>query len=144
MYKGNVSQALSQYQAVGVHGKVAAADRHRLIVMLMDGALEKITAARGSLERGDVPEKAASISRAMAIVDGLRLSLNHEEGGDIAANLENLYEYVNRRLLQANMNSDDAILEEVAGLLGEIKSGWESMDASSVPTPAESAPVPAV
>lgn len=119
--------ALSQYRQVGVHGGVADASPHRLIQMLMRGAQENIAFARGYLERGDYEAKGRHIGRAAAIVEALQTSLDMARGEAIAANLAALYEYMNRRLLEANLENDDARLVEVAGLLGQIQSAWDAI-----------------
>jgi flagellar protein FliS len=95
--------------------------------MLIDGAVERVTQARGALERGQTARKGERIGKAIGIVDSLRASLNQERGGQIAANLASLYDYMLRRLLQANLNDDDGALEEVQRLLREIKSGWDGI-----------------
>jgi flagellar secretion chaperone FliS len=121
------SSRLAAYQSVAVHGGVAAADPHRLIVMLMDGALERIAAARGEIENGSQENKARLIHRAVAILDELRASLNFEAGGDIAANLGALYDYCSRQLMKANLESRVELLTEVSNLLRELRSAWIAM-----------------
>jgi flagellar protein FliS len=115
---------MSQYAQVSAHAGVAAADPHKLIVMLMDGALERIAAARGCMERNDVGGKAQLINRAVQIVGELRGSLDMSKGGQMAANLDGLYDYMIRRLLQASLQNNVSLLEEVAKLLREIRSAW--------------------
>src|SRR5262245_663758 len=97
----NHAAKLAAYNSVSAHGGVAAADPHRLIVMLMDGALERITTARGCMARGETAEKARLLNRAISIVAELRSSLDMKAGGQIAMNLNELYDYMCRRLLQA-------------------------------------------
>ena len=118
---------LATYQSVAAHGGVAAADPHRLIIMLMDGALDRIAAARGALDNGSQEAKARLIHRAVAILDELRASLNFQAGGDIAANLGALYDYCGRQLMKANLESRAELLEEVASLLRELRSAWIAM-----------------
>ncbi len=115
---------LSAYQSVAAHGGVAAADPHRLIVMLMDGALERIAQARGCMQHGAGGDKNGLLSSAVAIVDELRCSLDLKAGGSIAANLDDLYDYICRQLLQANLSNRVALLDEVTQLLNEIRSAW--------------------
>src|SRR5690606_27077331 len=67
------------------------------------------------------------ISKTIEIVGGLRGFLDMEKGGEIAEQLENLYEYMERRLLQANLKNDVEILDEVAGLIREVKEGWDGI-----------------
>jgi flagellar protein FliS len=115
---------LAAYSSASAHGGVAAADPHRLIVMLLDGALERISFARGCIARGDTAEKARLLNRAVSIVAELRASLNMQSGGSIAANLAELYDYICRQLLLANSSNSDPVLEEVSALLHEIRGAW--------------------
>ena len=93
----------------------------------MEGALEKIALAKGHMANKDIIGKGENISKAIAIVGGLQSSLNSESGGEIAQNLSNLYDYMCRRLVVANSRNDESILDEVAGLIMEIKMGWDNM-----------------
>jgi flagellar protein FliS len=122
----NSKRALKQYQQVGVQAAVADATPHRLILLLMQGALEKIATAKGYTLRGN-SEKGSLISGAISILDGLRGSLNFEVGGEIAENLELIYDYCQRRLLEANIKNDPVVLDEVYGLIREIKLAWEAI-----------------
>jgi flagellar protein FliS len=126
--------ALQQYQQVGVQSSVVDASPHRLIQMLLEGALERIAKAKGYIVRGEVADKCRYIGSVMAIVDGLAGSLNLEAGGEIANNLAALYDYMGRRLLQANLESSTAMLDEVAALLGQVKEGWDAIVVDTVPT----------
>lgn|SRR5512139_705391 len=116
--------SLAAYQSVAVHGGVAAADPHRLILMLLDGAIERTASARGALASGAVEAKARLLHRAVSIVDELRASLNMEQGGALASNLADLYEYCGRMLLKANLENRAEPLDEVAKLLREIRGAW--------------------
>ena len=115
---------LAAYRSTAVHSGVDAADPHRLVVMLMDGALERIAAASGLMKHGGGIEKAQLLNRAVAIIDELRNSLNLKAGGAIAANLDALYEYMCQRLMQANAQNKPEWLDEVSRLLTEIRSAW--------------------
>src|SRR3569832_1146925 len=119
--------ALQQYNQVRTHAQIEGASPHRLIQMLMEGALDKIRIAKGFMERRKIPEKVQHINWALSILDGLRYSLDMEKGVDIAQNLDSLYDYMQRRLVVANMDNDPAILDEVVGLLIEIKSAWDAL-----------------
>lgn len=127
MSYGNVQGALNQYRKVGVHAAIADASPHRLIQMLMEGALDKIQVAKGHMERGEVAAKGKHISWAISIIDGLRTSLDMKAGGKLAENLDDLYDYMSRRLLDANLHNDPAALDEVTHLLLEIKQGWDAI-----------------
>jgi flagellar secretion chaperone FliS len=115
---------LAAYQMVATHGGVNEADPHRLIVMLMDGALARIAQARGCMERrAPAAEKSAHLQRALAIVDELRCSLDLTQG-QLAQNLDSLYDFMSRQLLQAHVSDKPELLERVAALLQEIRGAW--------------------
>lgn len=116
--------SLAAYRSVAAHSGVAAADPHKLVLMLMDGALERIASARVALEQGEVEAKIRHIQRAMDIVAELRGSLNQEAGGEIATNMADLYDYSTRQLVRANAENRTEALDEVAHLLRQIRSAW--------------------
>jgi len=119
--------AVEQYNRVGVSSSVESADPHMLIQMLMNGALEKIAIAKGHMERNDVSQKGGNISWAISIIDGLRASLNVDDGGEIAQNLDDLYDYMTRRLARANIENNPDLLDEVASLVRSVKSAWDEL-----------------
>jgi len=123
----NRQAALKHYSHVRAHAHTEGASPHRLIQILIDGALEKMRSAKGMIERRDIPEKVRHINWTLSIIDGLRQSLDMERGGEIAQNLDALYDYMQRRLVVANMENDPKIMDEVAGLLNEIKSAWDAV-----------------
>lgn len=125
------SPSLAAYQSVATHGGVAAADPHRLIVMLMDGALERIAAARCAIQAGSIEARAGLLHRTVAILDELRASLNFEAGGDIAQNLSALYDYCSRQLMKANLDGNVEILDEVSNLIRELRSAWILLPSSA-------------
>jgi flagellar secretion chaperone FliS len=122
--------SVAAYRSVSAHSGVAMADPHHLIVMLMDGALERLSSARGAMEHGDTEAKSRLIHRAVSIVEELRASLNLDAGGQIAANMADLYEYCGRQLLRASMDNKPEMLDEVAHLLREIRGAWIQIPAS--------------
>ncbi|MHA3887919.1 MULTISPECIES: flagellar export chaperone FliS [Stutzerimonas stutzeri group] len=123
----NAMAAMRQYQQVGVKAQVTEADPHRLIQMLMQGGLDRIAQAKGAMEREAYAEKGVLIGKAINIIGGLRDVLDKEAGGELATNLERLYEYMTMRLFEASRHNDVSKLDEVAKLLGEIKSGWDGI-----------------
>ena len=127
----NRPSSIGAYQSVATHGGVASADPHRLIVMLMDGALERLAQARGCMANNAVADKNQLISAAIAIIDELRASLDMKAGGPIAANLDDLYDYMCRQLVKANLNNRVEIIDEVTHLLGEIRSAWIALPAEA-------------
>ncbi len=122
-----VNRALNQYQQFGTRASADQADSHQLIVMLFDGALERIAVAKGAMARSDIELKGQKISRAIAIINGLSASLDSDKGGDIASNLAQLYDYMQRRLIIANTENDVGALDEVSGLLKEIREAWQAI-----------------
>ncbi|MBI3771277.1 MAG: flagellar export chaperone FliS [Gammaproteobacteria bacterium] len=126
-YSSNLNGVLNEYKNIGTHSDATSATPHRLIQMLLEGALEKINLAKGYMQRGEIALKGSHVSWAISIIDGLRMSLDKEAGGEIATNLDALYNYMGRRLAEANLKNDTAMLDEVAGLLKEIKAGWDAI-----------------
>ncbi len=116
---------VNAYQRIGVQGGVMEATPHQLIQMLMQGVLDKAAAAKGYMEQGVIAKKCEHISWAISIIDGLRASLDMQRGGEIASNLDDLYDYMTRQLLAANIHNDTAKIDEVIKLMLEIKSAWD-------------------
>lgn len=124
----NATAAIKTYTKVGVESGVTAADPHKLISMLYQGALLAIAKAKNDILCKDTPAKGAAISKAIAIIDeGLNASLNKNAGGELAQNLSSLYQYMCTRLIAANLNNDIAALDEVACLLNELKGAWDGI-----------------
>ncbi len=123
----SMNNNVNHYQQVNYVSGVTDADPHRLVQMLLEGALGKIAIVKGLMQRKEVARKGEIIGQAMSIVTGLRASLNKEAGGEVAENLDNLYDYIECQMLQANIKNDPQLLDEVAALLKEIKSGWDAI-----------------
>lgn len=120
-------QAAQRYSSVKVQSSVIDASPHRLIQMLFEGALERIAQAKGAMLQKQIARKGELIGKAMNIVAGLQGSLNDQEGGALAANLDDLYDYIVRRLTEANYSNNSELLDECSGLLNEIKSAWDAI-----------------
>lgn len=123
----NAMAAMRQYQSVNTQAQAVDASPHRLIQMLMEGGLTRIAQARGAMERQQTAMKGELIGKAIGIIGGLREGLDLQQGGELAANLDSLYQYMVARLLEANVKNDAAPLDEVAGLLRNVKSGWDAI-----------------
>ena len=119
--------AMKQYQTVNVHAQVSEASPHRLIQMLLEGGLQRLAQAKGAMQYGNLALKGELLGKAMGIIGGLRDGLDLQKGGELSANLDNLYAYMLQRLSQANLKNDPTMVDEVAGLLREIKEGWDSI-----------------
>lgn len=123
----NSYSAVQHYSSVKVHSSIETASPHRLIQMLFEGALERIAQAKGAMVQNQIARKGELIGKAVAIVGGLQGSLNDTEGGALAANLDGLYDYIIRRLTQANYENNAEYLDECGRLLGEIKTAWDAI-----------------
>lgn len=116
------------YALVGVETGVMSASPHKLVLMLFDGALLAIAMARQAMATNKIAEKGEEISRAINIIsNGLKVSLDTQAGGELAARLGALYDYMCNRLLQANLRNEAAALNEVDALLRELKTAWEEI-----------------
>jgi flagellar protein FliS len=125
----NSQEALKQYRQLGLETQINNATPHRLIQLLMEGALERLNGAKAAMERGDTATKGTLIGKAMGIISGLRSSLDMGvEGSDLPESLDNLYEYMGRRLLEATTYNKTEIVGEVIDLLKTIKSGWDGIE----------------
>ncbi len=138
MFTAHNPRAVNAYQRINVETSMHTIDQHQLVSLLYEGVLSSIAAARGALARGDVLTKCNSVSKAVRIIEeGLMTALDREAGGELAQNLEALYDYSLRRLILANAHNDDAMLEEVAHLFEPIAQGWNQI---KTPTAAAVAP----
>ncbi len=121
----------STYAQVDLSSKVATATPENLVRMLYDGALKAIWAAQEHTRMQNIAEKGQSISKALAILGELSGSLNHEVGGEISRNLEALYDYMTRSLLQANVENSQEGLEEIENLLTGLRDAWTEISVIS-------------
>lgn len=127
MYQSAAVSAMQQYQNVGVETCVMDASPHRVVELLLQGAIDKLSRAKLHSLRKNRAKLGESISGAMAIIGTLRSALDFKKGGQISENLLALYDYMETRLLEANFSSDVAIFDEVVALLTEIAEGWKSI-----------------
>lgn len=126
----HIRNALNVYGRSSLDSDVESASPHKLICLLFEGALKSIQLAKVHMHNKAIELKGSSITKAIAIIEeGLRLSLDHSgDAAELAGNLDALYEYLGVRLLQANLKNDPEILDEVYGLLFQLKSAWEEID----------------
>lgn len=122
-------RALRQYQKVNSHAQISEATPHRLVQLLMEGALDRMAQAKGAISRGDVAQKGVMLGKAVDIIGGLREGLDKDKAADPDEldRLGSLYEYMARRLTQANLHSDPEMIDEVARLMITVKSGWDAI-----------------
>lgn len=124
----NTRAALQQYNDVNRESEVEGADSHRLVQLLLAGALTRIAEAKGQYQRGDSAGFGESLGKTIGIITGLQSALDLEKGGEIAENLDGLYDYMIRTLLKVHSEKSTQPLAEVASLLTEIKSAWDTID----------------
>lgn len=128
MFSAQSPRAANAYQRINVETSMHTIDQHQLVSLLLQGAISAIATARGALARGDVLLKCNSVAKAIRIIDeGLNTALDREEGGELAVNLGQLYDYCLRRLILGNARNDDAILLEVQRLIEPIAQGWNEI-----------------
>jgi flagellar secretion chaperone FliS len=135
---------LAAYHSVSIHGGLANADPHGLVLMLMDGCAERLATATGCIERRDLVRKTKLLHSCVTILAELRGCLNMAEGGPLAENLSNLYDYMVRQLLMANVKSDVEPVKEVLSLLNEVRSAWSAIGPQVRSTAAVGAPQPRI
>ncbi|MES1983085.1 MAG: flagellar export chaperone FliS [Pseudomonadota bacterium] len=132
---------IQAYASVGLETGVTIADPHKLILLLYQGALLAISSAKNQMLRKEIAAKGKSISHAIRIIDeGLKASLDKNTGGELAQNLSALYDYMNQRLLIANIKDEVAALDEVSRLLIELKTAWEEIGQLAAPDNASAQP----
>lgn len=118
---------IKHYQREALKTRLASADPFEVTQMLMEGALESMKIAKINIQNNDLENKSKFIAKATSIIDSLRLSLNHNVGGELSSNLESLYVYISDSLLESSINNDIAKIEEVVELLSDIKVAWDQI-----------------
>ena len=125
--KNPYQEAVNQYRSIELQTRIETASAHELTHLLMQGARSHISTAQGYIERKQITEKGEHIGKAISIIEGLRTSLDHEQGGEIAVNLDRLYDYIQQILLKANLDNDILLLLEANKLLAEIHEAWQGI-----------------
>ena len=125
---GRSRTPVNAYRMVGVETGVVTGSPHQLVAMLFEGFMDAVAQARGALAQGNVEAKGKAIGRAVRIIEeGLKAGLDAKAGGQLAADLRDLYDYVTLRLTQANLRNDDKLLEECRSLIEPLQSAWVSI-----------------
>lgn len=112
------------YNETKVTSSVSGASPHKLIELLLDGCMEKLSVAKGAMARGEIRQKAEAIKKAIDIIVGLQACLDFEQGGDIAGELDSLYTFCTNRLALANALNDSTKIDDAYRVIGTIKAGW--------------------
>ena len=118
---------LKGYTKGSLETRVAGADPYQLVQMLMAGVLENLNYAKGVIQRKDLEKKSLYLSKAQAIVDSLRYSLDDSAGAEAVGNLRELYMYMSTRIADASIELDVDIIDEVARLMIDIKGAWDQI-----------------
>ncbi len=129
--KNPYQQVLNEYKSIELQTRIDTASPHELIELLLQGARSHIATAQGNIQRNQIKEKGEHIGKACSIVEGLKMSLNQEQGGEIAKNLLKLYDYIQQLLLKANLNNDEDLLTQSNLILSEIHQAWQSINSST-------------
>ena len=130
---------INVYAQLSVETGVLAASPNKLTIMLYEGAITACRSAVMHMQNKDIPNKGAMFSKAIMIIEsGLRLSLDKQAGGELAASLDSLYAYMSHRLTIANIRNQPEIVQEVIKLLSELKSAWEAIGNEQVNSSAAS------
>lgn len=124
MYK---SKGIQAYRKDSLKSDLASADPHRVIQLLMQGALEKLALGKGCIERGDLAGKADSLTRAVEIINGLRDALDRDANPELVDNLESLYDYMVVKITEASVTKDTKIIDHVMTLILQIKGAWDKI-----------------
>jgi len=118
------------YRKLGLQAKVSEASPHQLITLLLEGACQRIALAQACLGQGEIARKGKAIAGACAIIAHLNESLDHTAGGEIAARLSSLYEWLLRHLTQANVDNDADALRDSLDILEGLQSTWTAIGAT--------------
>ncbi|MCL1125460.1 flagellar export chaperone FliS [Shewanella surugensis] len=119
--------SLQSYRKVSVDSGISVASPHRIIQMLFSGALERLAQAKCAIEQDDTVKKGEAIGKAISIVAGLNGSLHMETEGDVANNLNALYDFMLQQMSYANVNNDVKAVDDVMDILRVIKEGWDAI-----------------
>jgi flagellar protein FliS len=116
------------YARVGVQTGVGHASPHKLVAMLFEGFMDALAQAKGAMRSGQIEVKGRAIGRAARIVEeGLKAGLNLTAGGNLAADLRDLYAYTTMRLTHANLHNDEQALDECQRLMQPLRDAWNSI-----------------
>lgn len=122
-----MSYGIKAYKSVGIKDDLAVADPHRVIQLLMQGALENMAKAKGAIERKDFANKGQTIGKAISIISALRSSLDMSVAGDISGNLADLYEFMIDHLTLASRDQSVSKVDDVIEIMLTIKSAWDQI-----------------
>ena len=121
-----------------LESRIEAADPLELVRLLYQGAIASVKEARRHLAAGEIGARSRAISKALAILTELSASLDHTRGGELSQRLGQLYDYMQRQLLEANFRQTDGPMTEVLGLLATLGEAWDGIQEEAKPERPES------
>lgn len=122
------SRAASAYATVNIESRASAPGGVDLVILLIEGILDRIKLARMAMVQRDIGLKIRHLNKALEILsEGLRAHLDVAAGGEIASNLDDLYAYCAVRLLHANSRNDVEALDEITSLLSPLMGAWTAI-----------------
>ena len=118
---------LKAYKKTSLEAELSVASPHRVIQMLFNGLIERLSQAKGAIERKDYEYKANRISKAMGIIEGLQGALDRKENPALGDKMYALYDYMKQLLDQASVSLDENPIDEVINLITPIKNAWDNI-----------------
>lgn len=119
--------SLQSYRKVSLESDISVASPHRIVQLMFAGGLERLAQSRYAIENKDMTNKGIFIGKAIGIINGLNNSLDMDAGGEIATNLSNLYDFMLRKITEANINNDVQAIDDVCDILRDIKEAWDAI-----------------
>lgn len=120
-------KGIQAYKKDSIKSDLASADPHRVIQLLMQGALERLALGKGCIERADWAGKGAAFTRAIEIINALRDALDRDVNPELVDNLDGLYDYMIMRINEASVSKDCAVIDQVIALILQIKGAWDQI-----------------
>ncbi len=119
--------SLQAYKKVSVDSQLSSASPHKVIQMLMAGAIERLIQGKAAMEQGNIATKGERLGKALDIIISLRGCLSMDDGAEIAQNLDQLYDFMITRISHANAANDPQAIDDVVDIIREIKSAWDQI-----------------
>lgn len=119
--------SLQSYRKVSLDSEISVASPHRIVQMMFAGGLERLAQSRYAIENSDMKNKGLFIGKAIGIINGLNNSLNMDDGGEIAGNLSQLYDFIIMKVTEANLKNDTQAIDDAVAVLRTLKEGWDAI-----------------